>query len=328
MHLSPPGERGIVRLSSDLAPAGATTTNTSASRIEITIEQRVTTEVETADPRPQCAVERTVAGKCDTGTPRSDDDRGDRYLQTVEAACLEKVRDRDPAALDEYDRQSPVTQRGADRRNIECAADARHAKDFAPMRLAPAVAMLLCGDDQCRSRAVAKDRMPAGQAQLRIDDDPERVVSGATPDRQLRGVRPHRAGAGGGNGGARPPAPDRERRVVGPHGAGTDDDSVGERPHAMAMQEVGLAGDPAGFAVLGRNSAVEALPDMSDGKPAGMRNAIGKVKVELYRDVIRQRRRCTPSATNGDAERSAMEWNRNQLRAGPRRERRARGEHG
>src|ERR1700730_2971835 len=136
--LSPPGERGIVRLSSDLAPAGATTPNTSTSRIEITIEQRVTTEVETADPRPQCAVERTVAGKCDTGTPRSDDDRGDRYLQTVEAACLEKVRDRDPAALDEYDRQSPVTQRGADRRNIECAADARHAKDFAPMCLAPA----------------------------------------------------------------------------------------------------------------------------------------------------------------------------------------------
>ena len=97
------------------------------------------TEVETADPRPQCAVERTVAGKCDTGTPRSDDEWGNRYLQTVEAACLEKVRDRNPAALDEYDRQSPVTQRGADRRNIECAPDARNAKDFAPMRLAPAV---------------------------------------------------------------------------------------------------------------------------------------------------------------------------------------------
>jgi hypothetical protein len=151
--LSPPGERGIVRLTSDLAPAGATTPNTSASRIEITIEQRVTTEVETADPRPQCAVERTVAGKCDTGTPRSDDERGDRYLQTVEAACLEKVGDRDPAALDEYDRQSPVTQRGADRRNIECAADARHAKDFAPIRLAPAVAML-----PLRRRSVSEPR--------------------------------------------------------------------------------------------------------------------------------------------------------------------------
>ena len=67
---------------------------------------------------------------------------------------------------------------------------------------------------------------------------------------------------------------------------------------------------------------------MSDGKPAGMRNAIGKIKVELCRDVIRQRRRCTPPATNGDAERSAMEWNRNQLRARLRREGRARGEHG
>ena len=44
-----------------------TTPNTSASRIEITIEQRVTTKVETADPRPQCAVERTFAGKCNAG---------------------------------------------------------------------------------------------------------------------------------------------------------------------------------------------------------------------------------------------------------------------
>ena len=94
------------------------------------------------------------------------------------------------------------------------------------------------------------------------------------------------------------------------------------------MQEVGLAGDPAGFAVLGRNSAVQTLPDMSDDEPAGVRNAIGKIKVELHRDIIRQRRRCTPPATNGDTERTAMEWNRNQLRAGPRRECRARGEHG
>src|SRR5260370_7253481 len=91
--LSPPGERGIVRLSSDLAPAGTTTPNTSASRIEITIEQRVTTEVETADPRPQCAGERTVAGKCAPGTPRSDDDRAARYLQTIKTARPEKIPD-------------------------------------------------------------------------------------------------------------------------------------------------------------------------------------------------------------------------------------------
>ena len=77
--------------------------------------------------------------------------------------------------------------------------------------------------------------------------------------------------------------------------SGTDEDCVGECPHAMAMQQVSLAGDPAGVAVLGRNSTVEALPDMSDGEPAGVRKAIGKVEVELHRDIIRQRRRCTPS---------------------------------
>jgi hypothetical protein len=76
------------------------------------------------------------------------------------------------------------------------------------------------------------------------------------------------------------------------------------------MQEVGLAGDPAGFAVLGRNSAIEALPDMSDREPGRMKKAIGKIKVELRHDIIRQRRRCTPPATNGDTERAAMEWNR------------------
>ena len=162
--------------------------------------------------------------------------------------------------------------------------------------------MLRCGDDQCRSCAVAKDPMPAGQAQLRIDDDPVRVVSGAPPDRQLR--------------------------VVGPYGSGTDEDCVGERPHAMAMQQVGLAGDPAGVAVLGRNSAVEALPDMSDSEPAGVRKAIGKIEVELHRDVIRQRRRCTPPTIGGDTERATIEWDRDQLRAGSRRERRARGKHG
>jgi len=96
----------------------------------------------------------------------------------------------------------------------------------------------------------------------------------------------------------------------------------------MEMQQVGLAGDPAGVAVLGRNSAVEALPDMSDGEPAGVRKAIGKIEVELHRDIIRQRRRCTPPAIGGDTERAALDWDRDQLRAGSRRERRARGERG
>ena len=119
--------------------------------------------------------------------------------------------------------------------------------------------------------------------------------------------------------------PRRQLRVVGPYGLGTDEDCVGERPHAMAMQQVSLAGDPAGVAVFGRNSTVEALPDMSDDEPAGVRKAIGKIEVELHRDIIRQRRRCTPPAIGGDAERAAIEWNRDQLRAGSRRERRARG---
>src|SRR5436190_19083579 len=110
MHFRhPESEESYGRVPISLRP-GATTQNASTSRMVITIEQRVTTEVETAEPRPQCAVERTVAGKCDTGTPRSDDDRSDRYLQTVEAACLEQVRDRDLDIPDDYNRRSSVTQ--------------------------------------------------------------------------------------------------------------------------------------------------------------------------------------------------------------------------
>ena len=171
------------------------------------------------------------------------------------------------------------------------------------MRLALAVAMLPCGDDQCRSRAVAKDPMPAGQVQLRIDDDPERVVSGTPPDRRAAGRRPVRCRA-----------PTRTASAS-----------------ARMRWQCNRSASPViqrEFAVLGRNSAVEALPDMSDGEPAGVRKAIGKIEVELRRDIIRQRRRCTPPAIGGDTERAAIEWNRDQLRAGSRRERRARGEHG
>ncbi|MFL5270105.1 MAG: hypothetical protein ACJ8AH_26540, partial [Stellaceae bacterium] len=73
---------------------------------------------------------------------------------------------------------------------------------------------------------------------------------------------------------------------------------------------------------------VEALPDMSDSEPGGVRKAVGKIKIELHRDIIRQRSRCTPPAINGDTEGAAMEWNREQLRAGAGRECRSRGEHG
>ena len=56
----------------------------------------------------------------------------------------------------------------------------------------------------------------------------------------------------------------------------------------MAMQEVRLAGDPAGVAALSCDVAVEALPDMSDHEPARVGVAAGKIKVELCRDVVRQ----------------------------------------
>src|SRR5438067_4433111 len=81
--LSPPGERGIVRPSSDLAPAW----RDDPKRQYLTHRNHNRTMCHhrgrNGGSAAECAVERTVAGKCDTGTPRSDDDRSDRYLQTV-----------------------------------------------------------------------------------------------------------------------------------------------------------------------------------------------------------------------------------------------------
>jgi hypothetical protein len=71
---------------------------------------------------------------------------------------------------------------------------------------------------------------------------------------------------------------------------------------------------------FGRNSTVEALPDMSDDDPRGAKGN-RKIEVELHRDIIRQRRRCTPPAIGGDAERAAIEETRSAC-AGSRRERR------
>src|SRR5215469_921285 len=104
--------------------------------------------------------------------------------------------------------------------------------------------------------------MPAGQPQLRIDDDPYGIRSGTAPYGKLR--------------------------VIGTYRARADEHRVGEGPHPMAMQEVRLAGDPAGVAALSCDMAVEALPDMSDHEPAGVGVATRKIEVELCRDVVRQ----------------------------------------
>src|SRR3954452_10108130 len=70
---------------------GATTQNACASCIEITVEQRVPTEIESADPRTNRLVERVAPGKRYAGSARSDNDRRDRYLQSVEVTRLEKA---------------------------------------------------------------------------------------------------------------------------------------------------------------------------------------------------------------------------------------------
>ena len=116
---------------------------------------------------------------------------GNRYLQTVEAACLEKVRDRDF----HRPRRTRLTIPGHPARcgSPKHRACRRHAARWRSDRCASPWRNrdVLAGQRQGRTGAVAKDPMPAGQAQLRIDDDPVRVVSGAPPNRQLRVVGPY-----------------------------------------------------------------------------------------------------------------------------------------
>ena len=72
----------------------------------------------------------------------------------------------------------------------------------------------------------------------RIEDDAQRARAGDVTGRQLR--------------------------VVGCDRAGADDDRVAQRTHAVHVQEVLGAGDVLRFAGVGRDEAVEALPEMAD----------------------------------------------------------------
>ena len=102
--------------------------------------------------------------------------------------------------------------------------------------------------------------MAGAEAALGVDDDAHRMRAAA--------------------------APHGEQGVVVADGAGAHDDRVGERAHAMGMDEVGLAGDPARGAGGGGDAAVEALAEMGDGKAPSPRHLReGQIELQQRRGL-------------------------------------------
>ncbi len=123
------------------------------------------------------------------------------------------------------------------------------------------------GDDQRRRGAVAEQAVARRQAKLGVDHHPHRVVARAAPHGELRVVVQHRARA--------------------------DQHGIGQRAHAVGVEQVLLAADPARGAARRGDAAIEALRQMRDRKTA-LRWHVDERPVEREerrRPVLGRRRR-------------------------------------
>ena len=85
--------------------------------------------------------------------------------------------------------------------------------------------------------------------------------------------------------------PDGELRVVVAHRAGADHDGIEQRPHAVVVDDVLGAGDPARGAVGGGDPAVQALAEMGDHEALGAAPAERQVELEQAARRWRPQRR-------------------------------------
>ncbi len=178
-------------------------------------------------PRDRRQAERVAA--------RADDDRGDAEMEEVETTGGEEAGDGHPTALDEEPPDAPRAQR------IE----------HAPRLHRPVL------DRQSQDLGLAEPRgiLPVGAAEQERGRRPlpEHPVVGAEP---AIGIEDHAQGARPGH------EPDGEPRIVVRDGSCTHEHGVRERPQPVHVDEIGLAGDVTRMAGLGRDPAVEALPQM------------------------------------------------------------------
>ena len=158
------------------------------------------------------------------------------------ARAREEARDGDAAAFDEQPVQPARRERRADRRGIEARAGARQAHQFGLAAALARARAVRGGEQQGRRGGVAEDAVARVEAPLRVDHHPHRMVAGTAPHGKLG--------------------------IVVQHGARAHQNGIDEGAHAMGVQQVLVAADPARRAAGAGDPAVEALREMGDGERA------------------------------------------------------------
>lgn len=207
-----------------------------SGRAQQDVEQGVFTAAEGSQRRAQRTVQRFDGCHLQSRAPRADKQRGNEQVQPVHHACLDKLRDRDPAALD----QNPAQ-----------LASAEQFKHIAGYKLAPAIqrqhAALHCvgwgGKREVRPYYMQRG-CHAGSKQLPIHRHAATRVQHNTG-----GVNAANVAYG-------------QLRIISIGGTGTDHHGIGQRSKSMQMHQARLTIDVVGMTTLGGDPPIQALPQL------------------------------------------------------------------
>jgi len=210
------------------------------------VEQKILTAGEVAHRRTPRPIEGVDGGQRETGASGADKQRRHHDVQAVQHVGVEKARDGDAAALDQY----PVHSLGGQRLENRAWGDGagRNSQLEVPdMGADPgqgfhATAHQVPG----RGQAVLKDGPLGGQAAARIEDHP----AGVPPFDMAHG----------------------QLRVVGGHGTGADQHGIDQGPQTMQVSPAIQAIDVVRGTCFGGDAPVETLSQLGDGQRPAARH--------------------------------------------------------
>jgi uncharacterized membrane protein YbhN (UPF0104 family) len=207
-----------------------------SGRAQQDVEQGVFSTTEGSQRGAQRSVQRFDGRHLQAGAPRADQQRCDKQVQSVYHACLDKLRDGNPAALDQY----PVQLVGAEQFN-----------DIAGRKLASVIQWqhaALYARGRVGKRGIWPDHMQrgrhAGSKQLPIHRHAATRVK-----HNAGGVNAANVAHG-------------QLGIIGLGGASTDDHGIGKPPQPVQMHKARPTVDVVGVTALSGDPSVQALPQL------------------------------------------------------------------